>query len=292
MTPLIIDTDVALGVIHEGRPRDIDDGFALVEAINSDALNLVGVTCVFGNGPLPEVERVARELVELKQAAVPVVAGASENMDQNNQSNAAVDFLAEQLRSQKLSIAAIGPLTNIGLLVRDHPDVLGNIEQVIIVAGRSLGAQFYIGDAGPVRDFNFENDVTATELLMQSGVPVVSMGFELTSQVCVTAQDLEGIRQHGDPTARYFYDNSMAWCDYWTNTFPEDAGFHPWDSAAVAWLLNRDWFSYERRYSRISRDPDLFECDVSIEGPGLTYCTGFAPGGAEAFVRSVIANVY
>ncbi|MEQ8690524.1 MAG: nucleoside hydrolase [Pseudomonadales bacterium] len=293
MTQLIIDTDVALGVWHEGRPRDIDDGFAIVEAINSDALQLLGITCVYGNGPLSEVVRVAQEIVDLKGADIPVIAGAPEAMKSaDDPSNQAVEFIADQLRAGRLSIAAIGPLTNMGLLVRHHPDLLSNIDQVIIVAGRSEGADFYIGDDGPVRDFNFENDVLAADLLMAAGVPLVLMGFELTSQVCVTELDLEGIRAHGGDTAEYFYTNSLAWCHHWTRTFPQDAGFHPWDSAAIAWLLNRNWFAAESRGHRVQYDPPRLECAPGFSGPAHTYCSGFQAGGQEAFVKSVIEHVY
>ena len=45
-TPLVIDTDVALGVWHDGNPRDIDDGFAIVEAINIDTIDLAAITTV------------------------------------------------------------------------------------------------------------------------------------------------------------------------------------------------------------------------------------------------------
>ncbi len=292
MTKLLIDTDVALGVWHEGRPRDIDDGFAIVEAINSDLIDLAGVTCVFGNGPIDEVHRVATEIVNLKGAAIPVVAGAGVSMSEDDQVNPAVEFLAAQLAQEPHNIAAIGPLTNIGLLLKHFPEVVSNIEQLIMVAGRSKGAEFYIGAEGPVRDFNFENDVQAAQLVLAANVPCVLMGFELTSQVCITRQDLETIRANKQPTAQYFYDNSIAWHDYWTQTFPVDDGFHPWDSAAIAWLLNKDWFAHEQRGQRISIDPPRWECDMSFPGATLTYCTGFTDGGREAFVAQIISEVY
>ena len=292
MNRLLIDTDVALGVWHEGRPRDIDDGFAMVEAINSDLIDLRGVTCVFGNGPVDEVYRVAGEIVTLKDARVPVVRGAAVPMSKDATVNPAVEFLAARLADARHSIAAIGPLTNIGLLVEHHPEVLGNIEQLIMVAGRSTGAEFYIGDAGPVQDFNFENDVQAAELILAADIPCVLMGFELTSQVCITRRDLETIARRGQATAQYFYDNSVAWCDYWSDTFPVDAGFHPWDSAAIAWLLNRDWFVHQLRGCRINAEPPRWECDSSYDGPQVTYCTGFAPGASEAFVARVVNEVY
>ncbi len=295
--PLIIDTDVALGVWHEGRPRDIDDGFAIVEAINSPRINLLGVTCVYGNGPQEDVFRVAKEIVALKGDPVPVVSGAAAPLPTHAgptgpASNPAVDFMATQLSRQPATIAAIGPLTNIALLITRHPEVLHNIKQLIIVAGRTPGSTFYIGETGPVQDFNFENDVPAAEIVMDSGIPLVLMGFELTSQVVVTRQDLEIIKAGNSPTADYFYTNSLAWCNHWTQTFPADAGFHPWDSAAIAWLLNRSWFKSELRGHQIRRTPKLLNCATEYPGLKHTYCFGFAKNGKADFVRGVINEVY
>ncbi len=307
--PLIIDTDVALGVFHEGRPRDIDDGFAIVEAINSPGLDLVGITTVFGNGPHDEVLRVATELVELKATATPVRAGASERLPQSGplpEPNDAVLFLAEQLCKRQMAVAAIGPLTNMGLLAHHFPDVMENITQLIIVAGRTPGNTFMIGDAGPVMDFNFENDVRATELVLSSGANVVLAGFELTSQVAVTTQDLATIRDVGTDTATYFYDNSLAWCDHWTKTFPVDAGFHPWDSAAISWLKHPEFFASEPRHWRIVGTQrsgkasyelqcsplDSNQAQSPSERGTVTYLHGFNEQGAANFVRDVVSYVY
>jgi pyrimidine-specific ribonucleoside hydrolase len=296
--PLLIDTDVALGVEHDGRPRDIDDGFAIVEALNCADVELVGITTVYGNAPHIDVHRVANELLTLKAARVPVRPGASEALPQHGPMplpNAAVKFMAEQLRVRRLHIAAIGPLTNIGLLVHHHPDLLDNVESIVMVAGRSEAAPFYIGDAGPVQDFNFENDVRAALLVLESGVPVVLAGFELTAQVVVTESDLEAIARVGTDTARYFHRNSLAWCRWWTRQFPADAGFHPWDSAALAWLRHPEYFQWERRGWRITqvgREKFWLECDAAYPGEQVTYCTGFADDGRAAFVRDIVTRVY
>lgn len=299
MIPLIIDTDVALGVHHEGRPRDIDDGFAIVEAINSPDIELLAVTTVYGNGPLPEVDRVAREIISLKNADVPVYTGAAAALGEGStdtEANAAVTAMASILSERRAHIAAIGPLTNVGLLVRNHPDVLGNIDSMIIVAGRTQGRRFYLGDEGPVRDFNFENDVAAAQLLLDSGIPLVLAGFELTSQVAVTEADLKTIAESESPTASYFHENSLAWCRYWTETFPVDAGFHPWDSAAISWLKHPDYFATEQRgcVIRLNEEDSVhwLETDAAFPGPRVTFCTGFAPDGARRFVEDVVTSVY
>lgn len=317
---LIIDTDVALGVFHEGRPRDIDDGFAIVEALNSPDINLVGITTVFGNGPHDEVFRVANELVALKGSNTPVHPGAVAALPNLKQvqagmppTNAAVEFLAEQLQRKPMAVAAIGPLTNIGLLAYYYPDAAANITALIIVAGRSPGREFFIGETGPVQDFNFENDVQAAELALNTCPHIVLAGFELTSQVSVTKADLQTIKAVGTDTAKYFYDNSLAWHDHWTNTFPTDPGFHPWDSAAISWLKHPEFFRQEQRGCQIqwqaidagnSQPEDsqpgdsepgeraLLICSPTLEGPKHTYLYGFAEHGAKAFVHDVVSTVY
>ncbi len=134
-------------------------------------------------------------------------------------------------------------------------------------------------------------------------MPVVLAGFELTSQVVVTAADLDAIRRVGSTTADYFHRNSLAWCRYWTETFPADAGFHPWDSAAVCWLRHPEYFVTEQRGWRIRRAPGSrsrerphevywLETDSVYPGPRLTYCTGFTRDSARAFVRDIVTTVY
>jgi len=298
-TRLVIDTDVALGVLHEGRPRDIDDGFAIVEALNIDTIDLSAVTTVYGNAPLADVDRVARELIVLKRSEVPVWRGAAAALPQHGPlppPNAAVQHLAGLLRNQRLTIAAIGPLTNMGLLVHHFPECIANIDEMIIVAGRSPGNRFYIGNAGPVQDFNFENDVRAMAMLLETDIPLVLAGFELTSQVVITDRDLATIDARGTDTAAYLYRNSLAWFEHWTREFPTERGFHPWDSAAVAWITHRELFVSESRCVRVLPPegirPALLECSAAGPGRNATYCTGFVPGGAGRFVAEIVGNVY
>ena len=111
MTRLIIDTDVARGAVHEDRPRDIDDGFAMVEAINANDLDLVGVTTVYGNAPLETVSRIANEIVTYKNSDVAVRSGAAVALPQLGPDsqlpppNPAVEFIAHLLADRPASVA-------------------------------------------------------------------------------------------------------------------------------------------------------------------------------------------
>ncbi len=296
--PLIIDTDVALGVHHEGRPRDIDDGFAIAEAINSPEIDLKLISTVYGNGPLEEVHRVAREIVALKHASVPVARGAEAFMTDETPDNDGVKAIARVLKETPCAVAAIGPLTNIGLLAKYHPEAFAQISMLLIVAGRTQGNLFMLGDTGPVRDFNFENDPLATRIALEAandaGIEVVMAGFELTSQVCVTEEDLKAILARGSDTAKYFYENSLAWCRHWTGQFAADDGFHPWDSATISYLKHPEYFTTEQRGWQIT-EQDTGPPHLAT-GPGLPgktiYCTGFSANGKRGFVLDVVESVH
>ncbi|MDA1073667.1 MAG: nucleoside hydrolase, partial [Proteobacteria bacterium] len=275
-----------------------DDGFAIVEAINAPDIDLIGITCVYGNAPHPQVFRVANEIVELKKVNVPVVAGAQIALPEHGDpgpSNDAVEFIAASLRTAPATIAAIGPLTTLGLLAWHYPDLLKQVQSLIVVAGRSKDRVFYIGGQGPVGDFNFENDPRSFDLTLNTSVPAVLAGFELTSQVCVTETDLDSIAANGNHAAIYFHRNSLDWCRYWTDTFPADPGFHPWDSATIAWIRHPEYFLTDQRRWHIDvpakSKPQLI-CEPVSDGSGITYVHGFAPGGKEAFINDVVTTVY
>lgn len=294
--PLIIDTDVALGVEHEGRPRDVDDAYAMVAALNAPGLDVLGITTVFGNAPLGLADRVAREIVALKGAAVPVAAGAAQPLSGNRgATNDAVEFMAEVLARQPVHIAAIGPLTNLGLLARRYPERLAGAVSVVVVGGRTVGNRFFLRGKGPVNDFNVENDIDAARALLEHGVPVTMAGFELTSQVSLGAPDLERMR----PSAirEHFLPRTRPWLEYWRRTFPGETGFHPWDSAAIDWLLHPERYVAETRGWRFTRSPDSADASWLETGPDLpdptkTFLTGFTDRGARAFLDDVVDGAH
>ena len=292
---LVIDTDVALGVVHDGRPRDVDDAYALVAALNAPAIELLGVTTVFGNAPLAHTDAVAREIVAMKGDPVPVATGAAEPLSANGPvTNAAVEFMADALKAQAAHIAAIGPLTNLGLLAKRYPERLANAASVVIVGGRTAGRRFTLHGKGPVNDFNVESDIEAARALLEHGVPVVMAGFELTSRVAFGASHLEALP--ASPLREYFIERTRPWLAHWQRAFPGDSGFHPWDSAALDWLLHPERYRSESRGWRLVPSPDQsdtvwLETGRHLPGNPATFLSGFADGGADALLQDVVQGV-
>ena len=288
---VIIDTDVAMGVIRNDQPSDVDDAFAIAGAINASAINLLGVTTVSGNAPFEDVNRVANQIIHQMRANVPILKGAShaKAMDSND----AVEFIAEGLAKTQLHICAIGPLTNIGLLVRKYPERIVNIASIVFVGGRSVGREFYIGNKGPVGDFNFEQDPVAAKMVLDTKIPLVLAGFELTSQVTLTREHVQRLHDNASETCTYFAQESSAWLEFWIREFHEE-GFHPWDSSALHWLTNPEWFTSERRGGRIrtERDVPKLETDKHLPDRAVIFLTGFERGCKERFANAVVAGVF
>jgi len=296
-----IDTDPALGYSQDGAPRDVDDAFAIVEAIADERVEVAGISTVFGNSPTDVGFRIANDLVRLTGSDVPVYQGAAGpgSAAAGFASNDAVEAMAKALAAGPLSVAAIGPLTNMAALVEHAPDRVRRIDEVVIVAGRSEGQVFELHGASGVPDFNFESDPDAAHRLLAAGVPVTLTGFELTSQVVLNRDHLESLRGRSE-VADFIVAGALPWLEWWTGVFPHDGGFHPWDSAALAALTSPELFRREPRGWQIRPCPEgapgapgvpWLELAPGFPGDPAVYCPGFGDGGAERFIAGILAGV-
>lgn len=296
-----IDTDPALGYSEDDRPKDVDDAFLIVEALHDPEFEVTGITSVSGNSPASVGYVVASDLAQRVDDRIPVIEGASApgTEEEGFVCDGATEAIAAALREGPLALIAIGPLTNIAAVIQHFPELVSNIESCIVVAGRSVDQVFELHGANGIPDFNFECDPLSVRVLMESSVPVVCVGFELTSQVVVTRGDLEAARGRS-PLGDVLIEGALPWLEWWTGVFPNDGGFHPWDSAALAYLKHPEWFQSTERGWRIRRSPDgapgepntpWFELGADLTGKRSVYCEGFAPGGAAAFVAAIIEAI-
>lgn len=206
--PLIIDSDPG----H-------DDAIAILLALASPEVDLLGVTTVGGNSGLENTTRNALQVLEVAgRTDVPVAAGCdhplvrplriadhvhgksgmdgpqldpptTEAVDAH-----AVDFLAEAISASAdpVTIAPIGPLTNIGLLIRHHPDVLDNVERIVL-----MGGAIELGNTTPAAEFNIWVDPEAAHIVFSSGLDVTMVGLDVTHQARLGRRHGERLRPMG-----------------------------------------------------------------------------------------------
>ena len=212
--PLIIDCD-------PGQ----DDAIALLMAIASaEEFDLFGVTAVAGNVPLAQTEANARRIRDLAgRPDLPVYAGCPRPMvrtpvtaeavhgpsgidgadlpepTRSAKETHAVDFLVEALgqASRPVTLATLGPLTNVALAVVKKPSILENIAEIV-----AMGGAIGLGNVTPAAEFNIYADPHAAHVVFGAGVPLTMVGLDVTRQAIATPSRIEAIRSLGTAPAR------------------------------------------------------------------------------------------
>ncbi|HTU91355.1 MAG TPA: nucleoside hydrolase [Gemmataceae bacterium] len=189
--PIILDTDIG---------TDVDDAFALALILASPELDLRGVTTV-GSEPRTRALIVCRFLAAVGRGNIPVAAGAApqpaEEIEKQGRyakadgrpraaqpvKESAVDFLYQRLKEQRgeWTLLAIGPLTNIARLLREHPDCKRWIRRIVLMAGSVRVG--YKGKAPPETEWNVRCDIPAAQAVFASGVPLVVAPLDATTML-------------------------------------------------------------------------------------------------------------
>jgi inosine-uridine nucleoside N-ribohydrolase len=299
-----IDTDPAVGVTD----RDVDDGFALLQAFHSPEIVVRGVSVVFGNAPLVQAWPIGLRIVgRFGPSAVRAYRGAARASELGKE-NAATRALAAALRREPLVVLVLGPATNVATVLKNHPELRPRILRVVAVAGRRPGQRFTTGTTNPNghRDFNFEEDPEAFRVLLASAVPVTLAPFEISSKVWLEGPDLDALAR-ADATTEWIVRPARKWLDLWTRTFGVD-GFNPFDTLAVARVTSPSLLTCETLPARIDVLPDdatearvqgtkvvskpylLVSRDFGASAPPVDYCYAAADRFKADLLRRITAR--
>jgi inosine-uridine nucleoside N-ribohydrolase len=190
-----------------------DDAIALLLALASPEVELRGVTTVAGNQTLEKTTANALRVLEFAcMAEVPVAAGADRPLVREPFVAAhvhgetgldgpalppaagsavpqhAVDFLAEHARGATL--VAVGPLTNVALLLALHPDAAP--ERIVL-----MGGAIAEGNITPAAEFNIWADPEAARRVFASGIDLTMVGLDVTHKALMTPEHADRLRRSG-----------------------------------------------------------------------------------------------
>lgn len=227
--PLIIDTDPG-----------VDDAFAIALAAVSPEVDLRAVTTVFGNVGIEQTTSNALRLLALcDREDVPVARGADRPLvyphpfratyvhgsdglsgrrellpmpSRGPDSADAVDLMARVLRAteQPTTIAAIGPLTNIALLLATHPGLKPKIGRLVVMGG-ALGG----GNVTASAEFNVWSDPEAARrVLTEEDLPTVLVPMDLTMRCAVDKDWLAQLEAAGPVGSTLVSLTPICWDHY------------------------------------------------------------------------------
>ena len=219
-----------------GTPRPVlldcdpghDDALAILLALASPGLDVLGITTVAGNAGLADTTRNALRVLTLAgRTDVPVAAGAdrplvrepwvpshvhgASGLDGADLPEPAVDVRAESaieltaaiLRASPVPVTLVptGPLTNVALLLRAHPGLRDRIGAISLMGG-SLG----VGNTTASAEFNIWHDPEAAAIVFESGIPILMAGLDVTHQALVLPEDVARLEGLGTRTGRVLAD--------------------------------------------------------------------------------------
>jgi purine nucleosidase len=243
-----------------------DDAVAILLALGSPEIDLLGITAVAGNVPLALTQKNARIILELaRRTDIPVFAGADRpllrplitaehvhgktgldgptlpNPTMPLQDLHAVDFLIRTLRSEPagtVTLCPIGPLTNIALALMQAPDIAGRIAEIVLMGG----AYFEVGNITPAAEFNIYVDPEAAAKVFACGAPITVMPLDVTHKALTNAARVQAFRDMGTPVGQAVAE--------WTNFFERfdkekygAAGAPLHDPCTIAYLIRPELFS-------------------------------------------------
>ncbi|AYG62507.1 nucleoside hydrolase [Rhizobium jaguaris] len=253
---VIIDTDPG-----------VDDAAAILMALASPEIDLLGLTIVAGNVPLADTLANACRIVGLTgRTDVPVHGGVAGPLvrdqvygkyarigafaedlvarsDFSPAGEHAVHFLVRTARAaaaaaEPITICAIGPMTNIALALIQHPDVARGIREIVSMSGAFTA----LGHRTPWAEFNVYADPHAAEIVFRSGVPLTIMPLDMTFQALFTADHFARFRDQGGKPGRALFNLFTTFDRSDVNRFGRPGGpIH--DATTVAFLVRPELFT-------------------------------------------------
>lgn len=248
-----------------------DDAIALLLALASPEVELLGVTTVAGNQTLAKTTANAIRVLELAgRGEVPVAAGADRPLVRDRRVAAnvhgesgldgpdlpppqgapdkahAVDFLAEHLAGATL--VAIGPLTNIALLLARYPEA--RPERLVL-----MGGAIAEGNVTPAAEFNIWADPEAAARVFASGLDVTMVGLDVTHRALMTRAHAEQLRGAGR-VGRFVAELLDFYGVFHRDVYRFD-GSPVHDAVAVAQVIRPELLQLERLNVRVDCESEL-----------------------------------
>lgn len=238
-----------------------DDALAIVVGLARPEIELLAVTTVAGNAGLAETTRNAlRVLTLVGRPDIPVTAGAAgplvrslhvaedvhgaSGLEGADLPEPAFDLRPEgaiELMRRVLStapgpvhLAAVGPLTNVALLIRTYPEVLSRIGSI-----RIMGGAITEGNATASAEFNTWQDPEAARIVLDCGRPITLMTLDVTHQALFRESDVARLEALGTRVARVFADLLRYFARFHATRYGWD-GSPIHDAVAVAHLALPD----------------------------------------------------
>ena len=239
-TKVWFDTDIMIGM-PDKEAREVDDGITLIMALKQPQIEIVGISNItyvdYGFGVLNKILKWHN-----KGKEIPVYKGSALANDLGTE-NDGTKALYEALKKEKLTILALGPVTNIATLIKNHPDIISQIDKIVMCAARTPNLPFNPGNGKlNVFDYNYEMDTKSMDVLLQSVIPLEFAGYEPSSYLHIGSIDLTSLDLTTEAD-KWLFDIVQPWMELNLKYFGV-RGFIPFDCATLGLVTHPEYFTY------------------------------------------------
>jgi purine nucleosidase len=282
----------------------IDDALALILALKSPEVQVMGITTVAGNAPVEMTSANARRVLEcLNIESIPVAMGAAHPLKHPLEDalshhgtdglgncdlpapklplypEKAWDFLARLVLDApgELTLIATGPLTNVAYAFELHPELPGLLARLVVMGGAYNLTPCGKGNCTPFAEFNIWQDPEAAHMVFNSGADIFAVGLDVTmnNAACLNGQHLEQMKTGRTPAAHLAarlveynvkYHGCCRMHDPLALVMLLDASLLDFTSASVEVVRGNDW---DRGVTRIvpSGRYQLIHIASDVDGP-------------------------
>lgn len=254
-----------------------DDAIAISVCKNIDRLKINGIVTVAGNKDIDNITNNARLLMQTLKSDIKIFKGSKgsllnkvysqdvhgttgmDGMSRIPEINYQVEkgnfieFYKETLKSKKITLVAIGPLTNIALLIKTYPEYVENIEEIVIMGG---GLQK--GNVTDYAEFNFYADPEAAKIVFESGIKITLFPLDVTEDAYLLESEYELLKK-GNYLAKSMFELINYYHSNGKKFGYTKCSLH--DVCTILYLTDLNIFEMEDRY-----------IDISLQGPtrGMT----------------------
>ncbi|MCF1471287.1 nucleoside hydrolase [Agrobacterium vitis] len=313
-------------VIFDTDPG-VDDAMALLFLHHHADIDLLGITTVFGNATIETTTRNALYLKQEWNIEAPVAKGAGETFIPHRVTHEppkfihgddglgnigvpdAVDvpldprpahrFIVETIRANpgEVRIVAVGRMTNLANALKEDPEIVSLVKDVII-----MGGAFDVnGNVTPAAEANIHGDPEAADIVFTAGWPVVVVGLDVTTKTVMTRQALSDIRDAAGMRAQLLFDLSQFYIKFYESRVPDGMVVH--DSCACAYVVAPELFTTRSGSIRVVcggiadgqtiQKPDSMGFGPSDwdDLPSQTICTDIEAGAVLKLIHDTIVSV-
>jgi len=282
----------------------IDDALALILALKSPEVQVLGITTVAGNAPVALTSANALRVLEYMNASsIPVTMGAASPLNRpledalsyhgpDGLGNCGLpspltplyraeawDFLARSVLDApgEVTLVATGPLSNIAYAFKLSPELPEFLTRLVLMGGAYSLTPYGKGNRTPFAEFNIWQDPEAAHIVFNSGADIFAVGLDVTMDpvACLNSQHLEQIKTRQTPAAHLVaqlveYEVKYHGCcrmhDPLALATLLDASLLDFTLARVEVLKGNDW---DRGVTRIlsSGSPQLIHVASAVDGP-------------------------